>query len=61
MTDANQYSLAISDDVAASITFQSDWALSIKRIPSTVVPEEVLHAKLLEEVDPRLATWKPKR
>lgn len=61
MTDANQYDLAITDSVARSITFQVEWARSIKRIPNPVTPEEVLYPKLLQEVDPKLVSWQPKR
>jgi ABC-type nitrate/sulfonate/bicarbonate transport system substrate-binding protein len=61
MTDANVYGLALTDDVANSIRFQSDWALQIKRIPSAVAPEDVFAPKLLAEIDPKLVTWKPQR
>ena len=61
MVNANVYSLALNEDVASSIKDMSDWALSIKRIPRAVTPDEGIHTKLLEEVDPRLVTWRPKR
>ncbi|HYB69961.1 MAG TPA: ABC transporter substrate-binding protein [Candidatus Bathyarchaeia archaeon] len=60
MVDANSYGLAITDDVANSIRFQSDWALQIKRIPNPVSPEDVFAPKLLAEIDPKLVTWKPR-
>jgi len=61
MTDQNKYSLALTDDVANSIRFQSDWALGINRIQGPVAPEDILAPKLLAEIDPKLVTWKPKR
>jgi NitT/TauT family transport system substrate-binding protein len=61
MVNANVYSLALNEDVAASIKDMSEWALGIKRIPRSVTPEEGIHTKLLEEVDARLVTWRPKR
>src|SRR5262249_28615762 len=57
MVNANVYSLALNEDVASSIKDMSEWALSIKRIPRAVTPDEGMHTKLLEEVDPRLVTW----
>ncbi len=61
MVNANVYSLALNDDVATSIKDMSDWALGIKRIPRAVTPDEGIHTKLLEEVDPKLVSWRPKR
>ena len=57
MVEANDYGMTISDDVARSIRFQSDWMLSIKRIPSAVDPQDVIYAPLLREVDSKLVTW----
>ena len=61
MTEANDYGLAITDDVAHSIRFQSEWAVGIKRVANPVTPEDVLAPKLLAEIDPKLVTWKPQR
>jgi len=58
MVDQNVYSLAITNEVAHGIEFQSDWAISIKRIPNPVRADDVLAPKLLAEIDPKLVTWK---
>jgi len=60
MADANKYAMDITDAVAASLKFQSDWALEIKRIPKPVTPEEVFAPQLLREIDPHLVTWTPR-
>ena len=57
MADANKYDLAISDAVAASLKFQSEWALEIKRTPKPVTPEEGFAPQLLKAVDPQLVSW----
>jgi NitT/TauT family transport system substrate-binding protein len=57
MVEANDYGMTINEEVATSMRYQSDWMLSIKRIPSPVTPQEVIHAQLLREVDPKLVTW----
>jgi NitT/TauT family transport system substrate-binding protein len=60
MADANKYAMGITDAVAASLKFQSDWALEIKRIPKPVTPAEVFAPQLLQEMDPQLVTWTPR-
>ncbi|MBV9858619.1 MAG: ABC transporter substrate-binding protein [Alphaproteobacteria bacterium] len=58
MAEANQYGLGISDAVAASLDFQSQWALEIKRIAKPVTPEQGFAPQLLQSLDPGLVTWK---
>ena len=60
MASANKYGLTMDDSFATSIAFQSDWALSIKRVPAPVTPEAVFEPKILRSIDPALVTWKPK-
>jgi NitT/TauT family transport system substrate-binding protein len=60
MANANKYNLAISDSLARSLTFQSGWALSVKRITAPVTPEQGFAPSILAGVDPALVTWKPK-
>ena len=60
MAGANQYGVAIDGKLANTIEFVNDWALSIKRIPNPVRPEDALAPQLLAAVDPALVTWKPK-
>jgi NitT/TauT family transport system substrate-binding protein len=57
MVEANDYTMTLSSEVARSMTYQSDWMLSIKRIPAAVKPNDVIQASLLREVDPKLVTW----
>lgn len=57
MMAANTYTMAIDDHLAKSITFQSDWGRSIKRIPSEVTPAQLFEPKLLRDIDPKLVTW----
>ncbi len=54
----NRYSLAIDDTLAHTITSNSDWAVSIKRIPAGVTPAEAFAPELLRQVAPELVTWK---
>jgi NitT/TauT family transport system substrate-binding protein len=60
MTQENKYGLGISDSLAASLTFQGEWALSVKRIPELITPEQAFAPKILQAFDPALVTWKPK-
>ena len=60
MAEANKYSLAISDQLAKSLTFQSGWAMSVKRIQAPVTPEMGFSTPVLASLDPSLVTWKPK-
>ncbi len=56
---ANSYSATIDNSVALSITYISDWALSIKRIPHAVTPESAISTGLLKSINPALVTWQP--
>jgi len=60
MTQENKYGLGISDSLATSLSFQSQWALSVKRIPEAITPEQAFAPKILQSFDPALVTWKPK-
>lgn len=60
MVEANKYGLTIDPSFARTIAFQSDWAMTVKRIPEPVKIDDVVSIKLLEAVDPTLVTWKPK-
>lgn len=57
MADANKYDMTISNGLAASLKFQSEWALEIKRTPKPVTPEEGFAPQLLKAVDPQLFSW----
>jgi ABC-type nitrate/sulfonate/bicarbonate transport system substrate-binding protein len=57
MADANKYGIAITDALAASLRFQSEWALEIKRTPKPVTPEEGFAPQLLKAIDPQLVSW----
>lgn len=56
MADANKYGMAIDDALAASLKFQSEWALQIKRIAKPVTPEEGVAPQLLKAIDPQLVS-----
>jgi ABC-type nitrate/sulfonate/bicarbonate transport system substrate-binding protein len=58
MAEANKYALGISDSLARSLTFQSDWALSVKRIAEPVTPAQSFAPSILAATDPSLVTWK---
>ncbi|MBS0244710.1 MAG: ABC transporter substrate-binding protein, partial [Proteobacteria bacterium] len=60
MVAANKYAMTIDDSFARTIEFQSDWAMQVKRIPAPLKIDDVVSAKLLGEVDPKLVSWKPK-
>ncbi len=60
MAGANQYGMAIDSRLVTTIEFVNDWALSIKRIPNPVTPEDALAPQLLAQLDPALVSWKPK-
>jgi NitT/TauT family transport system substrate-binding protein len=60
MADANKYDMTVTDSLAASLKFQSDWALEIKRVAKAVTPEAVFAPQLLQALDPKLVTWNPK-
>jgi len=56
--NVNKYSSALTPDIALSISYLSDWALSIKRIPIAVKPEDIINPMLLASENPSLVTWK---
>ena len=58
--NVNQYSSALTPDIASSISDLSDWAFSIKRIPASVKPTDVIDSTLLASINPSLVTWQPK-
>jgi len=60
MADANKYAMGINDALAASLKFQTEWALEIKRVAKPVSPEEGFAPQLLQAIDPALVTWKAK-
>lgn len=60
MVQANKYGLTIDPSFARTIAFQSDWAMTVKRISEPVKIDDVVSTKLLESVDPSAVTWKPK-
>jgi len=57
MADANKYAMGITDALAASLKFQSDWALEIKRVSKPAKPEGGFAPELLQAVDPKLVSW----
>ncbi len=57
--NVNEYSSALTVPMGLSISYLSDWALSIKRIPIAVAPEDIIDPRLLASMDPSLVTWKP--
>jgi ABC-type nitrate/sulfonate/bicarbonate transport system substrate-binding protein len=60
MSNANQYSLGITPELARSLAFQSEWALSIKRIKAPVNAEQAFAPEIIAAMDSGLVTWKPK-
>ncbi|MEJ1978295.1 MAG: ABC transporter substrate-binding protein [Acetobacteraceae bacterium] len=58
MATANKYALGINDHLKTSLTFQSDWAMQIKRISAAVTPQDAFAPGPLAAVDPSLVTWK---
>ncbi len=58
MAEANKYTIGISPSLARSLTFQSDWALSVKRIAEPVTPAVSFAPGILNAMDPSLVTWK---
>ena len=60
MVSANKYGLAITDSLAASLKFQGEWALEIKRTPKAVTAAEGFAPQLLKDIDPQLVTWQGK-
>jgi ABC-type nitrate/sulfonate/bicarbonate transport system substrate-binding protein len=59
--DINEYSAALTPTMGLSVTYLSDWALSIKRIPNAVTPEDIIDPTLLASIDPSLVTWQPRK
>jgi len=57
----NEYSAALTVPMGLSISYLSDWALSIKCIPIAVTPEDIIAPRLLASMDPSLVTWKPRK
>jgi hypothetical protein len=57
MADANKYSLALDRNVAASLAFVGDWAVSINRAGRRATPEEAFAPELLRSLDPSLVSW----
>ncbi len=57
--NVNEYSSALTVPMGLSISYLSDWALSIKRIPIAEAPEDIIDPRLLASMDPSLVTWKP--
>jgi hypothetical protein len=57
MADGNKYGMAIDDALAASLKFQSQWALQIKRTAKPVIPEQGFAPQLLKAVRPQLVSW----
>ncbi len=55
--NVNVYNSAITPEVASSVVDLSNWALSIKRIPGAVKPEDIIDTSLLESMNPSLVTW----
>ena len=60
MAEANKYGMGITDGLAASLKFQGEWALEIKRVAKAVPPEEGFAPQLLQAVDSQLVSWKPR-
>ncbi len=58
MATANKYSLAIDDHLKTSLSFQSDWAMQIKRISAPIKPQDAFAPGPLKAVDPSLVSWK---
>jgi hypothetical protein len=56
--NVNKYTSAITPDIGLSISYLSEWALSIKRIPIAVKPEDIINPTLLASMKPSLVTWK---
>src|SRR5260370_22682711 len=52
----NEYSTALTVPMGLSFSYLSDWALSIKRIPIAVTPEDIIDPRVLASLDPSLVT-----
>jgi NitT/TauT family transport system substrate-binding protein len=59
--DINEYSAALTVPMGLSVSYLSEWALSIKRIPNAVAPEDIIDPKILASMDPSLVTWQPRK
>lgn len=59
--DENVYGLNMDALLVKGFEFVNEWAVSIKRIPPGLRPEDVLETKLLREVAPHLVTWPDKK
>jgi ABC-type nitrate/sulfonate/bicarbonate transport system substrate-binding protein len=59
--NVNEYSAALTVPMGLSISYLSDWALSIKRIPNAVTPEDIIDPRLLASMDASLVTWKSRK
>jgi NitT/TauT family transport system substrate-binding protein len=57
MADANKYSLELDRNVAASLAFIGQWAVSINRAPRPATPDEAFAPELLRSLDPTLVSW----
>lgn len=58
MATANKYGLGLTDHLAKSLAFQSDWAMQIKRIVAPVTPADAFAPSILAAVDPSLVSFK---
>lgn len=58
MANANKYGLGLTDRLARSLSFQSGWAMEIKRIKAPVTPAEVFAPSILAAVDLSLVSFK---
>jgi ABC-type nitrate/sulfonate/bicarbonate transport system substrate-binding protein len=59
MVNANKYAIGISPALIASHRFQSQWAMNIKRVPEAPKPEDCFSTRIVELVNPALASWRP--
>ncbi|MBV9858618.1 MAG: ABC transporter substrate-binding protein [Alphaproteobacteria bacterium] len=57
MVAANKYDLALDHNVAASLAFIGNWAVSINRAPRSATPEEAFAPDLLRALDPSLVSY----
>jgi ABC-type nitrate/sulfonate/bicarbonate transport system substrate-binding protein len=58
--NVNEYSMALTVPMGLGISYLSDWALGIKRIPIAVISDDIIDPHLLASIDPSLVTWRPR-
>jgi ABC-type nitrate/sulfonate/bicarbonate transport system substrate-binding protein len=56
--EQNVYGLAIDEALHKSVLFSNDWLTVNGQLPAPVPPADTIATKPLEDIDPKLVTWK---